>query len=159
MYLPVSGHEVLALDAATGEQIWRTPLPRRGHRRARRRVLARRRPARAAHLRHGRADVVALDAASGAPARGFGRDGVKQVAVPYRGMPLIYGNLAIVGAHSGERNQGLAGDTRAYDTRTGELVWTFHTVPLPGEFGTRNLAGPRLAQSFRHQRLGLLHDA
>jgi quinoprotein glucose dehydrogenase len=79
--------------------------------------------------------LVALDAATGAPARGFGRDGVKQVAVPYRGTPLIYGNLAIVGAYSGENNQGYAGDTRAYDTRTGKLVWTFHTVPLPGEVG------------------------
>ena len=27
MYLPVRGHEVLALDAATGEPIWRTPVP------------------------------------------------------------------------------------------------------------------------------------
>lgn len=27
MYLPASGHEVLALDAATGTEIWRTALP------------------------------------------------------------------------------------------------------------------------------------
>jgi quinoprotein glucose dehydrogenase len=27
------------------------------------------------------------------------------------------------------------GDIRAYDVISGELVWTFHTVPRPGEFG------------------------
>ena len=27
------------------------------------------------------------------------------------------------------------GDIRAYDILTGKLVWTFHTVPRPGEFG------------------------
>ncbi len=136
MYLPVRGHEVLALDAATGEPIWRTPVPTLDGTDARGvgywpgdgqigpRIFVMSGPT-----------LVALDAADGAPARGFGRDGVKQVAVPYRGTPLIYGNLAIVGAYAGERNQGHAGDTRAYDTRTGELVWTFHTVPLPGEVG------------------------
>ena len=27
------------------------------------------------------------------------------------------------------------GDIRAYDVLTGKLVWTFHTMPHPGEFG------------------------
>ena len=27
------------------------------------------------------------------------------------------------------------GDTRAWDAQTGKLVWTFHTVPRPGELG------------------------
>ena len=70
MYLPVRGHEVLAVDAATGEQIWRTPLPTlegsdargvgywpgEGERGPRIFVMAG--PA-----------LVALDAATGAPAR------------------------------------------------------------------------------------------
>ncbi len=30
---------------------------------------------------------------------------------------------------------GPAGDTRAWDARTGKLVWTFHSVPRPGEVG------------------------
>jgi quinoprotein glucose dehydrogenase len=47
----------------------------------------------------------------------------------------------ITGAGPGEgpggsnAGQGPAGDTRAWDARTGKLVWTFHTVPRPGEFG------------------------
>ena len=136
MYLPVRGHEVLALDAATGEEIWRTALPTTEGTEARgvaywpgdgsvgARILVMSGPT-----------LVALDAATGVPARGFGRDGVAQVVVPWRGVPLVYGNLAILGTRTGELNQGLAGDTRAYDARTGQLVWTFHTVPLPGETG------------------------
>jgi len=27
------------------------------------------------------------------------------------------------------------GFIRAFNVRTGELAWTFHTIPLPGEFG------------------------
>jgi glucose dehydrogenase len=27
------------------------------------------------------------------------------------------------------------GDIRAYDTRTGKLAWSFHTIPHPGAFG------------------------
>jgi quinoprotein glucose dehydrogenase len=30
---------------------------------------------------------------------------------------------------------GPSGDIRAFDARTGELVWRFHTVPRPGEYG------------------------
>ena len=63
--------------------------------------------------------------------------------VPYSllSSPTIYKNLIITGAGTGEgpggSNGGLgpAGDTRAWDATTGKLVWTFHTVPRPGEFG------------------------
>lgn len=55
--------------------------------------------------------------------------------------PTIYKNLIITGAGTGEGpggstgGAGPAGDTRAWDAKTGSLVWTFHTVPRPGEFG------------------------
>jgi quinoprotein glucose dehydrogenase len=55
--------------------------------------------------------------------------------------PLIYKNLIITGSGPGEGpggkdgGVGPAGDTRAWDARTGELVWTFHSVPRPGETG------------------------
>jgi len=55
--------------------------------------------------------------------------------------PTIYKNLIITGAGTGEgpggsnAGAGPAGDTRAWDATTGRLVWTFHTVPRPGEFG------------------------
>jgi quinoprotein glucose dehydrogenase len=79
--------------------------------------------------------LVALDARTGQPAEGFGRDGVMQIDVPWSGVPLIYGNIAILGATVGEVSLGPPGDTRAYDVRTGKHLWDFHTVPLPGEVG------------------------
>jgi quinoprotein glucose dehydrogenase len=61
--------------------------------------------------------------------------------------PLIYKNLVITGSGPGEGPGGLnggvgpAGDTRAWDARTGKLVWTFHSVPRPGELGHDTWAG------------------
>jgi quinoprotein glucose dehydrogenase len=63
--------------------------------------------------------------------------------VPYSLLspPTIYKNLIITGAGTGEgpggsnAGAGPAGDTRAWDAKTGKLVWAFHTVPRPGEFG------------------------
>jgi quinoprotein glucose dehydrogenase len=55
--------------------------------------------------------------------------------------PVIYKNLVITGAGPGEGHGGTggglgpAGDTRAWDIHTGKLVWTFHSVPRPGEVG------------------------
>ena len=47
----------------------------------------------------------------------------------------VFENLIIVGSAPGEGYMSPPGDIRAYDVRTGKLVWTFHTVPRPGEFG------------------------
>jgi quinoprotein glucose dehydrogenase len=136
MYLPVRGNQVLALDAATGSELWRSTLPAPNGTTARgvgywpgddehgARILVTAGPT-----------LVALDAATGAPARGFGQDGVVQIAVPWNGVPLVYEHLAILGATAGEVALAEPGDTRAFDVRTGEPVWSFHTVPLPDEKG------------------------
>ena len=47
----------------------------------------------------------------------------------------IFENLIILGSATGEGYMSPPGDIRAYDVLTGKLVWTFHTVPRPGEFG------------------------
>ena len=48
----------------------------------------------------------------------------------------IYRNLIITGAQGKEDDpDGPAMDVRAWDLRTGKLVWTFHTIPHPGEAG------------------------
>ena len=50
--------------------------------------------------------------------------------------PSIYKDLVIAGAEVPESpGHGPRGDVRAFDIRTGRLVWQFHTVPLPGEPG------------------------
>jgi len=47
----------------------------------------------------------------------------------------VFENLIIVGSATGEGYMSPPGDIRAYDVRDGKLIWTFHTVPRPGEFG------------------------
>jgi quinoprotein glucose dehydrogenase len=47
----------------------------------------------------------------------------------------VFGNLLIVGSATNEEYASAPGDIRAFDVRTGALVWTFHTVPRAGEFG------------------------
>ena len=46
--------------------------------------------------------------------------------------------------------------TFALDARTGELVWTFHTVPREGEPGSETLASRRLEEPLRYEHLGIL---
>ncbi len=97
--------------------------------------------------------LYSIKASDGTPNTGFGENGVVNLKTPdvmQTGMnvaysmlsaPAIYKNLIITGAGTGEGSGGSnagtgpAGDTRAFDARTGKLVWTFHTVPRPGEFG------------------------
>jgi len=49
----------------------------------------------------------------------------------------IYKNLIFTGAQLQEEPaNGPSGDVRAWDVHTGKLVWTFHTIPRPGEANT-----------------------
>jgi quinoprotein glucose dehydrogenase len=90
--------------------------------------------------------MVALNAKTGAPDPGFGTNGEITMDVPFAEVPTIYKNTILVGANvygPGETNlhpqdevwAGIPGDSRAYDARTGEKLWTFHTIPWPGETG------------------------
>ena len=47
----------------------------------------------------------------------------------------VFENLIIMGSATNQEYTSAPGDIRAFDVRTGALVWTFHTVPRPGEFG------------------------
>jgi len=47
----------------------------------------------------------------------------------------VFENLLILGSATNEEYDSAPGDVRAFDVRTGKKVWTFHTVPRPGEYG------------------------
>jgi len=101
--------------------------------------------------------LIALDARTGAPAADFGANGIVDLKTPdivaqptsspmgQYGMtspPIVYRNLVITGSATQEFPAlGAAGDVRAWDARTGKLVWTFHTVPRPGEYGHNTWSG------------------
>lgn len=67
--------------------------------------------------------------------QGLGRD-PNTVARVQSGTPgQIFENLIILGSSPGEAWLSAPGDLRAYDVVSGKLIWTFHTVPRPGEYG------------------------
>ena len=47
--------------------------------------------------------------------------------------PLYFDGLVYTGFAGGER--GIRGRVKAFDARDGKLVWTFYTIPGPGEVG------------------------
>jgi len=135
MYLPAGGR-VLALEADSGKLVWEYKIPMSS-------TTARgvafwpgegATPPRIVFTAGKR--LMAINAITGEAAAGFGQDGSVDIQVPWNGVPLIYKNVAILGAYLDEISQGGdSGNTRAFDTRTGAKLWEFHTVPLPGEAG------------------------
>lgn len=90
--------------------------------------------------------LFALDAKTGKPVPSFGKDGKVSMNVGLRDDPetisviptspgIVYKDLLIMGAEVSELYGAQPGYIRAYDCVTGKLVWTFHTIPLPGEPG------------------------
>jgi len=59
----------------------------------------------------------------------------EQQSVSLTSPGIVYQNLLIVGGRESEGLPASYGDVRAYDTRSGQLRWKFHTIPRPGEFG------------------------
>ena len=87
-----------------------------------------------------------LDAYTGEPITRFGKDGQVDLRVGLDRDPAainqqtrtpgrVFENLLILGSATNEEYGSAPGDVRAFDVRTGALVWTFHTVPRPGEYG------------------------
>ena len=67
--------------------------------------------------------------------QGLGRD-PDSIHLIQTGTPgQVFGDLIILGSETGEEYGSPPGDIRAYDVRTGRMVWIFHTIPHPGEFG------------------------
>ncbi len=66
---------------------------------------------------------------------GLGRD-PESLRLVQSGTPgRVFEDLLILGSATNEEYESGPGDIRAYHVRTGNLVWTFHTVPHPGELG------------------------
>ena len=91
--------------------------------------------------------LFALNAKTGAPVAGFGQGervdlqagvGPDGTFFTWGGAPLVVKDVIIVGSNLSDfpmKKTGVPGDVRGYDVRTGQLRWTFHVVPRPGEFG------------------------
>ena len=135
MYM-TAGNRVLALEPETGAELWRYEVSNGNP--SNRGVAywpgAPSIPARIVFTSGRR--MMALNAKSGKIDPGFGKEGEVDLVVPYNSPPTVYKNLLFVGANVPEMpDKGPAGNTRAYDARTGAKLWEFHSVPQPGEPG------------------------
>jgi quinoprotein glucose dehydrogenase len=91
--------------------------------------------------------LVSLDAQSGAPAEHFGQRGAinlrtgpgddfPQANFGLSSPPVFVKDIVITGSHVQEQPAlGPSGEVRGWSARTGKLLWTFHTIPRPGEPG------------------------
>jgi quinoprotein glucose dehydrogenase len=161
-----SRRSVVALDAATGEMLWmhREDEGARGEA-APRRLSGRGlaywtdgRDARILYVTPGYR-LIALDAKTGLPVRGFGTDGVVDLKlemdqdidlvmadIGLHAAPVIARDVIVIGAAhlvSGvpRSKANVKGYVRGFDVRTGKRKWIFHTIPLPGEFGNDTWEG------------------
>ena len=144
MYLP-SGNRVVALDPETGTEVWRYDIPNGGI--ASQRGVAywpgdKNNPPRILFLAG--PNMMALNAGTGKLDPGFGKEGVMHMDIKFAGVPTVFKNMIFVGMnlfgpgedhlhYQDEQAAGPPGDSRAYDARTGKMLWEFHAIPRPGE--------------------------
>jgi quinoprotein glucose dehydrogenase len=155
-----SRRAVVALNPATGEQLWMHSEQEGARGSAAPRQLSGRglaywtdgREERVLYVTPGYR-LVALNAKTGGLVTTFGKDGIvdlkqdnDQVIDPMSGeiglhaTPMVSGNVVIVGA-AGKTGanpksfQNVKGYVRGFDVRTGKRLWIFHTIPQLGEFG------------------------
>ncbi len=78
--------------------------------------------------------LIALNAGTGQPDPGFGTNGSVDTGVSWNGVPMVFKNVVILGAFAGEVDFGdTPGDTRAYDARSGDKLWSFKSIAQPGD--------------------------
>jgi quinoprotein glucose dehydrogenase len=162
LYATAGEHRnAIALDATTGELLWMHRLEE-GKRAA---ASARRLSGRGVgYWTDGKGDervfyvtigyqLVGLDAKTGRPLEDFGSHGVVDLKreadqdidpvsgeIAWNGAPVVAKNVVIVGAAflagtAPKTRTNTKGYIRAYDVKTGQRRWIFHTIPQPGEPG------------------------
>jgi glucose dehydrogenase len=150
LYVLANDNSIVALNAATGKEIWThsisTPPPSlitsRGinyweskDRKERRLLFC------ADHI------LRAIDAQTGKAIASFGKNGAVDLKAGLGRDPeslklvqpttpgRVFEDILILGSATNEGYRSGPGDIRAFDVRTGKVVWTFHTIPHPGEYG------------------------
>jgi len=120
-----SGSAFFALDAVTGQQIWKVPAVRTTRRGVSYWPGDAKTPPRI--IASAGTELFALDAKTGAAIADFGDEGSVELEDSMNSPAAIYKDLAIV--------QGNKPWIRAFNVRSGKLAWTFDLIPQPGEKG------------------------
>lgn len=149
VYVLARNNSIVALDAVTGKEIWThaaepgtTIITDRGINYWESRDRSERRLLFASNH-----SLRAIDAKTGASIPSFGNGGrvdlkegldrdPKSISLVQSTTPgRVFDDLLILGSATNQGYGSAPGDIRAFNVRTGALVWTFHTIPRPGEFG------------------------
>jgi quinoprotein glucose dehydrogenase len=147
MYVAGEGNRsVVALDAATGREIWTHPTE--GTTTDRGYAYWESKDGKDQRIIFSANNLLQqVNAKTGATITSFGKNGYVDLReglgrdpntirrIQSKSPGHVFENLIILGSASGEGYDDPPGWLRAYDVLTGKPVWTFHTVPLPGEYG------------------------
>jgi quinoprotein glucose dehydrogenase len=152
-YFAAKQGALVAVDASTGKELWTHPFPAAGGVISRFGGIAGQRGANYWESKD-RTDrrllvsaggfVQAIDARTGKLVDSFADHGKLDLKIgldrPTRPLASrtpgrIFENILILGSATGEGYLAPPGDIRAFDVVTGKLLWVFHTIPRPGEFG------------------------
>jgi len=150
MYVTTPSLKAVALNAATGREIWTFDPAKHNNGtvvRLRNRGLVHWKGAEGERIFHFvRERVYALDAKSGALISTFGKAGFidlrqdlgvdpSSAVIEMTSPGAVFKNFLIVASRVNESYDASPGHIRAYDTVSGALKWTFHTIPLEGQVG------------------------
>jgi quinoprotein glucose dehydrogenase len=149
VYVLAKNNSIVALDASTGKEIWTHAsgpeikiITNRGinyweskDRSEQRLLYASNHFLRAIDARTGK--TIPTFGTDGAVdlKEGLGRDPKTLSLVQSTTPGRVFEDLLILGSATNQGYGSAPGDLRAFDVRTGRVVWTFHTIPHPGEFG------------------------
>jgi quinoprotein glucose dehydrogenase len=146
MYVLAKRNSLVALNAATGEEIWihanLRGIARRGlnywesaDRSDRRLIFQINNYLEEIDARTGQSILTFGSNGLVDLKEGLGRDPATIARVQSGTPGRIFENLILLGSAPGESYLSAPGHLRAFDVVTGKLVWTFHTIPQPGEPG------------------------
>lgn len=149
MYASSANQGVYAINAATGKQIWAfDPLNGKNGTEVNRGVTYWENGSDKRILMSADNHLIALDAKTGKPVASFGKAGKVDLKAGLRDSGkgnefyvsltspgAVYKDIIILGCRVPDTYGSQPGYIRAYNCKTGQLVWTFHTVPSPGEPG------------------------
>ena len=149
IYVLAKNNSIVELDAATGHEVWTHPadpgttiITHRGLNywkskdgSDRRLLFASNHMLRAIDARTGRVITEFGKAGAVDLKEGLDRDPASIRLVQSTTPGRVFEDLLILGSATNQGYGSAPGDIRAFDVRTGKRVWTFHTIPHPGEFG------------------------
>ena len=149
LYGTTPGLDLFALNATTGKQLWKFKIPREREKFNNNRGVVYWQNANDKRILYTAGSYLyAVNALTGKSISDFGKDGkvdldeglsigfdVSNLSVTATSPGIVYKNVLVLGSSVTEAGDSAPGYVRGFDIISGKLLWTFHTIPLPGEFG------------------------